>query len=53
MVTLTVYILVCYIYKDVWPIWSQSQFTSYCVISIKMLGPYGHAHSLHLIVLYL
>ena len=53
MVMLTVYILLCYIYKDVWPIRSRSQFTSYCIIFIKTFGPYGHAHSLHLIVLYL
>ena len=26
MVTVTVYILLGYIYKDVWPIWSWSQF---------------------------
>ena len=45
MVTVTVYILLCYIYKDVWPIWSRSQFTPYCVIFIKTFGPYGHSHS--------
>ena len=53
MVTLTVYILLCYIYKDVLPLWSWSQFTPYCVIFMKTFGPYDHAHSLHLNVLYL
>ena len=53
MVTVTVNTLLCYIYQDVWPIWSRSQCTPYCVIFIKTLGTYGHGHSLHLIVLYL
>ena len=53
MVTVTVYILLCYIYKDVWCIWSRSQFTSDCVIFIKTFGAYGHGHSLYLTVLYL
>ena len=53
MVTLTVNILLCPIYKDVRRIWSRSQFTPYCVIFIKTFGAYGHGHSLHLIVLYL
>ena len=51
MVPVTVYILLCYIYKDVLPIWSRSQFISYCVIFIKTFCPYGNGHSLHLIVL--